>query len=243
MGLPGGVAGAAVCHGTAVDEQAWIAEGFREPILQPCVRVWIYRRPALVLGCSARPDAGLAERAAAAGMDVCVRPSGGGAVLAGPWLLGASVVLPAHDALVAASIPASFRWLGLAHAAWLQGLGIAAGAVPAPVAFAGAALRWSCFGGLSHWEVESHGRKIAGLAQARRRNGVLFSAGVLIEPSPWGSLCDVLGQPREDAVALAGRTVSCAERLDAPAQAATLAQSLLDRLSLLVGCANSETPG
>ncbi len=242
MGLHEGAA-AAVCDGTAVDEQDWIAGVFREPILQPHVRVWIYRRPALVLGCSARPDADLAKRAAAAGMDLCVRPSGGGAVLAGPWLLGASVVLPANDAFVAASIPGSFRWLGLAHAAWLRDLGIAARAVPAPVAFAGAALRWSCFGSLSYWEVESCGRKIVGLAQSRRRNGVLFSSGILIEPSPWERLCDMLGQPGEDAAELAGRTVSCAERLEAPAEAARLAQSLLDRLSPLVGGAKSETPG
>jgi len=233
--LPEGIADAAVCRGTAVEEQAWIARVFREPVLRPSVRVWIYRRPALVLGCSARPGADLAKRAAATGVDLCIRPTGGGAVLVGRWLLGASVVLPAQDPFVAASIPGSFRWLGLAHAAWLQDLGIAAQAVPAPVAFAGATSRWSCFGGLSHWEVEACGRKIVGLAQSRRRNGVLFSSGILIEPPPWEMLCDMLGRPGEDAAELASRTVSCAERLEGPTEAEALAQSLLDRLSPLVG--------
>ncbi len=240
--MPEGLADAAVGRGTAVEEQDWIAEVFRAPVARPSVRVWIYRRPALVLGCSARPDADLAKRAAARGADLCVRPTGGGVVLAGRWLLGASIVLPAQDPFVAASIPGSFRWLGLAHAAWLQDLGIASQAVPAPVAFAGAALRWSCFGGLSHWEVKACGRKIVGLAQARRRNGVLFSSGILIEPPPWELLCDTLGRPGEEAAELANRTVSCAERLEGPAEADALAQSLLDRLAQLAGGARSGSP-
>lgn len=233
--MPDGVADAAVRRGTAVEEQAWIARVFRDPVQRPSVRVWIYRRPALVLGCSARPGADLAKRAAAKGMDLCTRPTGGGAVLAGRWLLGASVVLPAQDPLVAVSIPASYRWLGLAHAAWLQDLGIAAQSVPAPGEFAGAALHWSCFGGLSHWEVEACGRKIVGLAQSRRRNGVLFSSGTLIEPPPWEMLCETLGRPGNEAAELASRTVSCADHLDEPAEAQALAQSLLDRLSSLAG--------
>ncbi len=239
--MPEGVADAAVRRGTAVEEQEWIARAFRDPVQRPSVRVWIYRRPALVLGCSARPGADLAKRALAKGMDLCVRPTGGGAVLAGRWLLGASVVLPAQDPFVVASIPGSFRWLGLAHATWLQDLGIAAHAVPAPVAFAGAALHWSCFGGLSHWEVEACGRKIVGLAQSRRRNGVLFSSGTLIEPPPWEMLCETLGRPGDEAAELASRTVSCAERLEEPAEAEALAQSLLDRLTPLTRGARPES--
>ena len=225
-----GHTGAAVCRATALDEQAWIAEALAAPVPGRALRVWIYTKPAVVLGCSTGPDAAVAARSAAAGIEWCVRPSGGGAVLAGRWLLGASVIFPAQDPLIAASIPESFRWLGVAHAAWLRGLGIAVRAVASPAQSARDDLRWSCFGNSSRWEVEAQGRKIVGLAQARRRNGVLFSAGMLVEPPPWRLLCDVLGRPREDAIALSARTASCAELLGASVAAEDLAQSLAQAL-------------
>lgn len=225
---------AAVCTADAAEEQSWIAAALGEPILAPRLRVWSYRRPAVVLGLSRRTDAALAEAAARAGVHLCARPSGGGAVLAGPWLLGASVVLPPQHALVAASIPRSFRWLGEAHAAWLQDLGVAARTVAAPPTGDDAALSWACFGRLSHWEVDADGRKIVGLAQARRRHGVLFSSGILIDRSPWQVLCDVLGQPAAHAQALAGRTVSCGEILGRPVAAENVAPSLLRALTAAV---------
>lgn len=220
-----------VCTAEAADEQSWIASALGEPILAPRLRVWSYRGPAVVLGLSRRADAAVAEAAARAGVHLCARPSGGGAVLAGPWLLGASVILPPQHALVAANIPRSFRWLGEVHAAWLQDLGVAARAVAAPPARDDAVLSWACFGRLSHWEVDADGRKIVGLAQARRRHGVLFSAGTLISRSPWPMLCDVLGQPDAHAQTLAGRTVSCSEILGQPMDTESVAPTLLRALS------------
>lgn len=222
---------AAVGAAEAADEQTWIASTLAEPVLAPQLRVWTYRRPAVVLGLSRRVDASLAEAAARAGVHLCARPSGGGAVLAGPWLLGASVVLPPQHAVVAASIPRSFRWLGEAHAAWLQDLGIAARAVAAPPAVDDKAIPWACFGSLSPWEVDADGRKIVGLAQARRRHGILFSSGVLVSRPPWQVLCDVLGQPAAHAQALDGRTVSCSEILGQPMDAESVAPALLRALS------------
>ncbi len=233
------IAKTAVCGASAAEEQDWSAAILREPAAEPALRTWVYRRPAVILGCSARPQAWQCERAAAAGVEFCVRQSGGGAVLAGPWLLGASVVLPPRHPLVAPGVAQSFRWLGLAHQAWLQSLGIAAHAVPAPVAPRDYALRWACFGSLSHWEVAVGDRKIVGLAQARRRNGVLFCAGVLIASPPWDVLCDVLDLPREQALVLAGRTASCAEILGQPASAETLEPSLLRALSAAVEAAEA----
>jgi lipoate---protein ligase len=237
--LSRGIADAAVRRASAAEEQQWSAVMLREPVAEPALRTWVYREPAVILGCSARPQARQRERAAAAGMEFCVRQSGGGAVLAGPWLLGASVVLPPRHPLVTTSIAQSFRWLGLAHQAWLRSLGIAAHAVTAPVAPRDNALRWACFGGLSHWEVAVGDRKIVGLAQARRRNGVLFCAGVLIAAPPWELLCDVLELPRAQALDLAGRTTSCAEVLGAPASAEALAPSLLRALSAAVEAAET----
>lgn len=230
----------AVCRATAAEEQDWIAAVLREPVAKPAVRVWLYDRPAVVLGRSRPLTADLAERAADARADLSLRPSGGGAVLAGPWLLGASVILPPGGRLVTASIPQSFRWLGLAHVAWLAGIGIAARAVPESVGPRDDPLRWSCFASLSHWEVEVGERKIVGLAQARRRNGILFSSGALIASPPWQVLCDVLGQPSQHGRALAERTVSCAELLGRVPEVEHAANSLLQELSTVV---TAQEPG
>jgi lipoate-protein ligase A len=177
----------------------------------------------------------MSKRATEAGVDLCVRQSGGGAVLAGPWLLGASIVLPAEHPLVDASIPRSFRWLGRAHASWLQSIGVAAHAVSSPAAPLDGELSWACFARLSHWEAEADGRKIVGLAQARRRNGVLFSAATLIGPPPWELLCDVLGEPRSHAAALARQTSSCNQLLGEVAPPEALAHSLLAHLAEEMG--------
>jgi lipoate-protein ligase A len=220
----------AVCGATARQEQEWIAFALRGPVSEPALRVWTYRAPAVVLGCSGRSTAAMSDRATAAGADVCIRPTGGAAVLAGPWLLGTSVVLPPQHPVVIPSIPQSFRWFGLAHAAWLQSIGIYARAAPAPALSRGCALSWACFAGFSHWEVEAGGGKIVGLAQARRRNGVLFSSAVLIAPPPWELLCGVLGEPGANAALLAGCTSSCTQFLGPQAGAVALAPSLLQWL-------------
>lgn len=223
-----------VCAADAAVEQSWIASALSEPVLAPRLRIWTYLRPAVVLGRSRRADEIVEEEAARAGLQLCIRPSGGGAVLAGPWLLGASVILPPQHALVTASIPRSFRWLGEAHAFWLRDIGVAARAVGTPSVSDDKALSWACFGSLSHWEVEAGGRKIVGLAQARRRHGVLLSAGVLLSPPPWEVLCEVLGQDAAQASALARRTISCSETLGQPRDAEALASSLLHALSAAV---------
>jgi lipoate-protein ligase A len=198
------------------------------------VRVWLYPAPAVVLGCSGRQTAAMSERADLAGVPLCKRHTGGGAVLVGPWLLGASVVLPTRHPLVLASVPLSFRWFGLAHAAWLRGIGVAAQALPKarPVHEAAA---WACFANLSHWEVEAQGGKIVGLAQCRRRNGIVFSSGVLLSAPPWELLCEVLDQPRAHATTLAERTTSCAQALAKPVDDAALGASLLQCLGEELG--------
>jgi lipoate-protein ligase A len=231
------IADRAVCRATARQEQEWIAFALREPVTQSTVRVWAYRSAAVVLGCSGRSTPAVSRRALAAGVDLCIRPTGGGAVLAGPWLLGTSVVLPPQHPLVVPSVPESFRWFGLAHAAWLQSIGISARAAPAAMATPGRAVPWACFASLSHWEVEATRGKIVGMAQCRRRNGILFSSAILVGPPPWELLCEVLGHSRVDAAVLAERTSSCSQIVGRPEAGEKLAPSLLLHLSEELGAA------
>jgi lipoate-protein ligase A len=230
------------CRVTARGEQEWIAGALRSPVTAPALRVWAYGAAAVVLGCSRRPTPRMSVRASAAGVDLCARQTGGGAVLAGPWMLGASIVLPVGHPLVVGSIPLSFRWLGRAHASWLQSIGVAAHAVPCPAAPPDPGLSWACFARLSHWEAEVDGRKIVGLAQARRRNGVVFSAATLIAPPPWELLCDVLAEPRSQAAALARRTSSCKQLLGDTAPPGALVRSLLAHLSEAVAASERRCP-
>ena len=225
--------GAIAVHGASVQQEIdWIDLALREPVMQPAVRVWNYAAPEVVLGCSGKADGAMLERAGAAGVRLSKRPTGGGAVLAGPWLLGASAVLPAQHPLFATGIAQSYRWFGRAHAAWLQSIGIAARAVAAAQALRAPALPWACFASLSHWEVEADGGgKIVGLAQCRRRTGTVFSSAVLVGAPPWELLCRVLGEPLADAPALAARTASCAQLLARPQPAGALSSSLLMRLA------------
>jgi lipoate---protein ligase len=228
------------CRATAREEQEWIASALRNPVTQPALRVWAYGTAAVVLGCSIRPTPQMSERAKAAGVDLCTRQTGGGAVLAGPWMIGASIVLPAEHPLVVASIPQSFRWLGRAHASWLQSIGVAAHAVPRVAAPLDDELSWACFAHLSHWEAEADGRKIVGLAQARRCTGVLFSAATLIAPPPWELLCDVLGATRSQGAAVARQTSSCQQLLGDIAPPGALVRSLLAHLAEAVAASERQ---
>ena len=225
--------GAIAVHGASVQQEIdWIDLALREPVMQPAVRVWDYAAPEVVLGCSRKADGAMRARANAAGARLSKRPTGGGAVLAGPWLLGASAVLPAQHPFAVPGVAQSYRWFGLAHASWLQGIGVDARAVATAQAPRAPAPSWACFANLSHWEVEAGGGgKIVGLAQCRRRTGIVFSSAVLVGAPPWELLCRVLGEPLPSAATLAARTVSCAQLLARPQPAGALAPSLLLRLA------------
>lgn len=223
-------AAACVESETAQEELHWAASMLLSPVFDACVRVWTCARPAVVLGRAQRPDENMALRARFDGIDLCRRATGGGAVLAGPWLLGASIVLPPGHRLVLPQIAESFRWFGQAHADWLNGLGIDATCVSSAQGQFDRSLAWACFGNLSHWEVEAAGGKIVGLSQARTRNGVLLSSAVLIGPPPWTLLCDVMGMWRGYVRILSRRTSSCAQLLHKPLLTPALAISLLHAL-------------
>jgi lipoate-protein ligase A len=230
---------------TSYEEQAWNAAQLREPVTEPRVRLWTYRVPGVVLGCS---QTALRERLVAghalAG-SVVQRGSGGGAVLTGPWMVSASVVLPPDHPLLGRSTLSSYRWLGALHAGLLRDAGIPAYAIPPEevrLRPGDARLKWACYGGLSPWEVVVGTRKIVGLAQLRRRTGVLMTSGTLIAPPDWSLLCGALGQEAADAALLDDCTTSFAQQLGAPVLAEVLAERLHHMLTDVLGAASDALP-
>ena len=169
-----------------------------------------------------------------------VRPSGGGAVLTGPWMVSASVVLPLAHPWVQGRLPESYRGLGQLHVDVLAELGVSARALPeAEVAAVnerrGPVVGWACYGSLAPWEVvDAAGRKLVGLAQRRQRTGVLLVAGTLVTVPDWALLCDAMGQPG-DASAMLRRTVSCDVLAGRPWDGALLAQKLHQALERVLG--------
>jgi len=215
----------------AAIEQAWNERQLAQPLRAAAAQVWTYHEPAIVLGCSQRTM--LAAARAHSGIEILLRRSGGGAVLAGPWMLGVSVALPVGHALWSADVVASYRWLGELLAAVLREGRVPASAL-APAAARALAptecLHWACFGGLSPWEVVAAGRKIAGLAQVRTRNAVLLSAGILLAAPDWALLCTALERPAGQVALLQSVTTSWAEQGGDAALAGALAPHLQARL-------------
>ncbi len=197
-------------------------------------RVWRYRAPEIVLGCSQRAFHPAVRERAPAGIDVVVRRSGGGAVFAGPWLVGATVVLPPGHRLLGTGLVDSYRWFGRLHERLLREAGVPARALDPsrdPGDAAQPVVRWACFGSLSPWEVvDPDGRKLVGLAQRRRRTGVAYSAGTLVTRPPWEILCDAFGAPGDrallDAATAACNEAAAARALDADAWALRLEVAL-----------------
>jgi len=223
----------ALFHCTASYQLDRLAVAFARPVAVPVVSVWAHTAPAVLLGCSQHLTPAIAQRAAMTGIQVCSSPSGGGAVLTGPWMLCATVLLPPCHPLVVASLAESYRWFGLAHADWLRRHGVEAVATPVPLAVhrGDEELGWACFASVSRWEATAGSGKIVGLAQARRRNGVLLMSAVLLQPPPWALLCNVMNKPPSHAAMLAGRTSSCERMLGRAIDSRVLMSTLWDALA------------
>lgn len=211
----------------ASEEQAWNEQQLAQPVLEPAWRLWEYREPSIVLGCSQR---GLwAHVRQSAPVPVLLRSAGGGAVLTGAWMLGLSVVLPAQHRLLAGSLSASYRWLGELLASTLQRHRIRAIAAPpdcSHVRRASDELSWACFAAVAAGEVAVRDRKIAGLAQRRRSHGALLAGGLLLDSPDWPLLCTALRRPADEAVQLTRRTTSWAAEAGAPAPRSQIAREL-----------------
>ena len=159
-----------------------------------CVEV---DRPALVLG-STQPDKVVdRERAAAAGVEVVRRRSGGGAVLLVPGeVIWVDVLVPAGDPLWQADVGKAFGWLGEVWREALARCGVEAELHEGALV----TTRWSrlvCFAGLGPGEVTVGGRKMVGISQRRTRAGALFQCAALVEWEP-SALLDLLVLPEAD---------------------------------------------
>lgn len=150
--------------------------------------VWCHRvdRPTLVLG-SGQPAALVDQaRAAALGVEVTRRRSGGGLVLVHPeharWL---DVVVPAGHERWCEDVGAASHWLGRAWAEAVRStLPPDAGQVR-PHEGALVRTRWSgvlCFAGLGPGEVTVGAAKVVGTSQRRTRGWARFQCLVLAEP-------------------------------------------------------------
>lgn len=221
---------------TVQQEQSWNSRQLEAPVVTPRFRVWTYATPTIVLGCSQRALYAEVQARLPQGVHLIQRPSGGGAVLTGPWLVGVSVMLPVTHAWLRGGLVDSYRALGLLHAAVLADLGMDARALPdTEVAQANAAMGpsvdWACYGSLAPWELtDQQGRKLVGLAQRRQRNGVLLVAGTLTSVPNWPMLCNALGHP-EAAAEMRRRTVACEELTAAPSPSQAIAERLHQALA------------
>jgi lipoate-protein ligase A len=144
------------------------------------------------------------------------------------------LALPHGDPLASADLTESYRWLGEAVAAALATLGAATRVVSiaearGDTAQLDSALRQVCFAGRSPYEVLVGERKLAGLAQVRRRAGALFQVGIHTSWDPWRSASLMAGSEAERATlaaGLAGRVVGLDEAAGSPLTARDLAPAV-----------------
>lgn len=152
-----------------------------ERLPQPTLRWYRSDAPAIVLG---RGQGRLAAADGAAA--VTTRFSGGGAVWLAPDVLCVDVLIPAGHPWVSDRLAEVFDGVGAAWLAGLEALGIDGLAVhdgPSTARRRGTPrerlLAAVCYATLGRGEVLWHGRKLVGLAQRRRRHGVMVQCGLL----------------------------------------------------------------
>lgn len=163
--------------------------------------MWVLEvsRPAVVLGSTQAMSDIDAGRAAAGGVDVVRRRSGGGAVLVEPGgLAWVDVVVPYADPLWDDDVGRASAWLGRAWAGALADAGVfGAGVYDGPRR----GTSWSgrvCFAGLGPGEVVVGGAKVVGMGQRRTRAGALFQSAALLawEPERLLGLLDLTDDDR-----------------------------------------------
>src|SRR5262245_43146678 len=196
----------------------------------PALRWYGMDPPALIVGSSQSLDEIDRAACAAAGLRIHRRRSGGGVVVSTDMLM-LDLVLPRGHSLYVDDVTESYRWIGEVWATALRDLGVDANVVSVEAARADARsldplVRRVCFGGLSPYEVVIGQRKLVGLAQVRRRAGMLYQAGVYRRWAPQPTTALLAAAPDERAKLerqLAARVVGLEELHDAPSAAAVTA--------------------
>ena len=180
---------------SALAEQRWIERQISSPFTVPQLALVQYPEPAVIFGRKGGDEVARRARAEAEGFSVLQRRTGGGAVLAGPWLVGVHIVLPPAHPVARMAPTASMVWLGKAISTALTLSRVRNALVDSDLIAETrqkaeeAALEWACFAALSHGELlDEHGRKLVGLSQYRARWGVLLSGGLLVSTPPWEAL-------------------------------------------------------
>lgn len=143
-------------------------------------------RPTLILGTGQQWDQVDTAACRREGVLLVRRQAGGTAVYATTGVLGLDVALPAGHRLAVPDVVEAYRWLGEVWVDALRSLGVHGELVSLEAARQAARelrpyadiVGLACFGSLSPYEVVAGGRKLVGLAQVRRRAGILLQAGV-----------------------------------------------------------------
>jgi lipoate-protein ligase A len=137
---------------------------------------------AIVLGSAQRVEAGWRPPAP---FDLLRRGTGGGAVICDGDYLMLDVALPPSDPRVLHDVTESYRWLAdlllarLAEGGCRDARSLSAAEARAVAPEEREAARAACWAGLGPYEiVDSEGRKLCGLAQRRRRGGMLLQAAM-----------------------------------------------------------------
>jgi lipoate-protein ligase A len=160
--------------------------------------------PALVLGSGQRPPDGWSPPD---GLALVRRGTGGGAVLCDESYLMLDIALPPGDPRVLDDVTESYRWLAEQLVSTLGELGFRDLALVQPTALrrldeaAREAGRRACFAGLGPYELlDADGRKLVGLAQRRRRGGMLLQAAAYLagEREPLAGMLWLSGPERDD---------------------------------------------
>lgn len=194
-----GVPDAILMRGSMPDEQATISAVLQQGVEQPMALFWQYDDAAVIMGCSQKPDQAQQQRAEQAGLPIMRRGSGGGAVLAGPWMLSVTLFIPADHAIAEQNIIEIFSWFEQIWLTALHQCGVPCKGVDQPIIDRSKEisetrqLKWACYASLSHGEVVSEDdRKLVGLAQIRKRKGVALVSGLHLQPCDWTTLSEIV---------------------------------------------------
>ncbi len=207
----------------------------------PALRWYRFDPPALLLGSSQPPQVIDVAACAQAGLSVHRRRSGGGVVLGDETLLMLDLALPREHPLNLDNVTEAYRWLGEVWVEALHHLGLAAYTVSIAEARADSkalsgAIQHVCFGGLSPYEAAVAQHKVVGLAQVRRRPGVLFQCGVHLRWNPLRTAA-LMAAPDRAALAeqLAARVAGLTELLGRPVDAAQVIMAFEAALTQVAG--------
>ncbi|WP_421866109.1 lipoate--protein ligase family protein [Motiliproteus sp.] len=186
-------------HGSMPEEQQLITDRVNNALEQPQLLLWRYAQPAIIMGCSQRPTPEQQQRAAQQHLPIIRRGSGGGAVLAGPWMLSLSVFIPTDHPLAQLDLIKIFSWYEQIWLRALQSAGVdCKGVDKALIEHSKQVAKdqqvdWACYAALSHGEIVSpDGRKLVGLAQIRKRHCIALVSGLHLQPCDWPILSEVV---------------------------------------------------